>query len=301
MPKGLRVVLYSVGGLVGLVLVLVLVVYSVSSAHMAKVYEIASENIVVPSDSGSVAQGKHIAITRGCRDCHGENLQGGVIINDPAMGYIAGPNLTGAEGSATAEFNDADWVRAIRHGVGKEGLPLIMMPSGEYYYLSDEDLGDLIAYLKSLEPIDNDPGMSKVGPLGRALYTFGQMPTLLHAELIDHNAPHPEAPPMGETIEYGEYLAKGCTGCHGVNLAGGAIVGAPPSWPKAANLTPDESGMKGWTHDDFVTAMREGVRPDGVELNPIMPWQSFKSLKDVELNALWLYVSSLEPRAYAQN
>jgi len=229
-------------------------------------------------------------------------MAGGVIMDDPAMGFFAGPNLTGGEGSPTAGFTDEDWVRAIRHGVGPNGKALRLMPSDEYYYLSDGDLGSLIAYLESLEPIDNNPGAIRPGPLGRALFAFGKLPNFLPAEHIPHDAPRPEAPPEGLTLEFGSYIAKGCTGCHGDQLAGGPIPGGAPSWPAAANLTPDkETGLAGWTQDDFITALRTGIRPDGTEIDTVMPWKAFGMMKDVELDALWLYVQSLEPREFGQN
>jgi hypothetical protein len=90
---------------------------------------------------------------------------------------------------------------------------------------------------------------------------------LVPAEMIDHEGPRPTAPPPGVTVEYGAYLAVGCTGCHGEGFSGGPIPGISPDWPEAANITQDpETGIGGWTREDFYRAMREGRRPDGTEL-----------------------------------
>ena len=51
-------------------------------------------------------------------------------------------------------------------------------------------------------------------------------------------------------------------GCHGPNLSGGKVSG-DPNMPLVANITPHESGLKGWTEADFIRALREGKRKDG--------------------------------------
>jgi mono/diheme cytochrome c family protein len=239
--------------------------------------------------------GEHIATTRGCRDCHGEDLGGAVFADEMPVFRLYGSNLTPI--GVGASYSDEDWIRAIRHGVGPDGKPLLFMPSYEYYYLSDRDLGALIAYLKSLPAVDRDSPGSQVGPLGRVLFKAGKLP-LIPAEMIDHQAPRPETPMPGATVAYGEYLAVGCTGCHGEGFSGGAIPGVPPDWPEASNITPDrETGLGNWTRADFFRAMREGRRPDGTELRAeYMPWSNFVRFSDQELTALWMYLETLEPR-----
>jgi cytochrome c553 len=92
----------------------------------------------------------------------------------------------------------------------------------------------------------------------------------------------------------GEYLARGCQGCHGAGLVGGPP--PDPTSPEAPNLTPAASALGDWTEDDFLTAIRTGVTPTGRELDSqYMPWPSYAKLSDDELRALWLYLSSLEP------
>ena len=114
------------------------------------------------------------------------------------------------------------------------------------------------------------------------------------AELVDHDAPRVAfVEPVADAV-YGEYLAQGCTGCHGTGFSGGAIPGAPPDWPEATNLTSDAvTGLGEWDKDAFVVAMRTGMRPDGSEIDPIMPWQNFGQMNDVELEALWLYLQTV--------
>jgi mono/diheme cytochrome c family protein len=169
------------------------------------------------------------------------------------------------------------------------------MPSWEYYYLSDEDLGALIAYLKQLPPVERQMPELDLGPMGRAMMVAGQGNFRLSAARIDHDAPRPTAPEPGPTVAYGEYLSYSCMGCHGPDLAGGPISGAPPSWPPAANITPHEQGIGAWSRADFFRALRQQVRPDGAPIDPVMPADMGK-MTDQELTALWKYLQTVEPK-----
>jgi mono/diheme cytochrome c family protein len=214
------------------------------------------------------------------------------------MGLLWASNLTTGEGGIAGSYTDADWDRSIRHGVGPDGKPLMFMPAQEFWPLSDDDLAALIAYYRSKPPVDRTIPEPSPGPLARFLYLTGQLP-LVPAELVDHEAERPAAPPVGPTAEYGAYLATGCVGCHGPNLSGGKIVGGDPNWPPAKNITPEEeTGIGAWSHEDFVVAMREGIRPDGSEINPVMPIQATRHMTDVELEAIYRYLMSLEPRMF---
>jgi hypothetical protein len=114
---------------------------------------------------------------------------------------------------------------------------MLYMPSTEFYYLSDEDLGAVIAFIKSVEPVDNELPASEISFTGRIVMTLVKDITFIPAELIPHNAPRPAAPEPGITPEYGEYLTYSCKVCHGLTMSGGPIPGFPSSWPAAPNLT----------------------------------------------------------------
>jgi mono/diheme cytochrome c family protein len=151
----------------------------------------------------------------------------------------------------------------------------------------------LIAYIKSLPPVDHIVTPIRIGLIGRLLHVTG-LATVAPAEIIDHAAPRPQTVAKGRTKEYGAYLANICKGCHGAELSGGAIPGASAEQPDPANLTPDPvTGLGQWQEADFVTAMRTGVRPDGTQLATQMPWQAFQHMTDEELGALWLYLQAV--------
>lgn len=268
--------------------------YAASSYRLNQTYDVAVEDVPIPSDSAAVARGRHIATTRGCGDCHGSALAGSTAIDDPLIGTLHAPNLTPSGVGGT--YTDTDWIRALRHGIAPDGTPLVFMPSFEYYYLSDEDLGALIAYLKQLPPAGDQVNEPALGPMGRAMMVAGQGNFQLSAARIDHDAPRPEAPEPGPTVAYGEYLAHSCGGCHGPDLSGGPISGAPPDWPPAANITPHNDGIGTWSKADFIRAMRQQERPDGSSIDPVMPAVMGK-MTDEELTALWTYLQSVEPKS----
>lgn len=292
--RALRAVGWSAGAIVAVVLLLILGVYGFSARDFNRTYALDVTPLRMTVAESSVDVGAHIARVRGCVDCHGEDGSGREFINDPAVGVLWASNLTSGEGGI-AGYGEADWDRAVRHGVNLEGKPLIFMPSQEFWSLSDEDLAALIAYYRSLPSVDAVRPGPRVGPLGRALHLAGQLP-LVSARLVDHLAERPEAPPVGASAEYGAYLATGCTGCHGEGFSGGRIPGGDPGWPPASNLTPDPgTGIGSWSLADLSTALREGVRPDGSMLDPAMPIAATRHLTDTELEALYAFLMSLDP------
>jgi mono/diheme cytochrome c family protein len=235
-----------------------------------------------------------------CQVCHGQDLAGPVVddckdapctgfSNDPIFGKLMPNNLTpGLEGTGSV-FTDADYVRAIRHGIGRDNKSLLIMPSEQYNKISDEDLGAMIAYLKTLDPVDNKLGESNLGPLGRLIAVIAG--GLLPASQIDHSAAREPSPVVGVSAEYGEYLAEICTICHGDLLTGSRVPGNDRV--DAPNITLD-GALGDWTKSQFIITLRSGMTPRGDLLDPrFMPWNRFNQMTDDEVDAIWLYIQSL--------
>ena len=117
----------------------------------------------------------------------------------------------------------------------------------------------------------------------------------------------PIAPPAPtsfprELVENGERLASAgnCIDCH-TAPGGPANAGGKPTRTKvgnfySTNLTPDpETGLGRWSEADIIKAVRTGVRPDGRQLVPIMPYHSYGKLSDADARALASYLKSLKP------
>lgn len=261
-------------GLIGLALLASLALYPGGMEKLTRSYPgITIEVVNIPTDPAAVAHGKHIAIVWACTKCHGENLSGMLLAADSFLGTIPASNLTSGNGGIGGTYTDADWIRAIRHGVKPDSRVEIFMP--DYYStMSDRDLGDLITYLKQIPAVDSDYPAMRIGPILALAPAIGLLtPT---AEAIDHAAPRPPDPVPGATIEYGRYVSAVCFECHSKDLAG-----------KLVN----------WKQEDFVRAIRTGVLPDGKKLRPAMPSKTYAEMSDMELAALWLYLQSLQPVA----
>lgn len=112
-------------------------------------------------------------------------------------------------------------------------------------------------------------------------------------------------PAVADEVERGAYLvaAGGCVGCHTVEdgedadyLAGGRALASPFGTFYAPNITPDvETGIGGFSDEDFLRAFREGVAPDGRHYYPAFPYTSYTGIRDQDLLAIKAYLDSVAP------
>lgn len=288
----LRFVVRVFAVLATMVLLITGTVFALSERALRTRYDVPDHRLTIPFDSASLDRGRHLATIRGCVDCHATDFGGAMVIDDPAIGRVGGANLTnGRNGGA---LSDQDWERAVRHGVGQSGKPLLIMPSEEFTGMSDEDLAAIVAYARSLPAVSKPTLPVQLGPVLRTLAVVGQV--RLAADVVSHARPHKARVAVEPTVAYGEYLAAGCTGCHGAGFSGGKIPGAPPDWKPAANITP--SGIGHYTADDFTRLLRTGHRPDGTEVDKLMPWKLTKEMTDTEIAALYAYLNTIPPKPY---
>lgn len=279
------------GGLVGLVVLAAVGLYLLTTARLNKVYNVQADLIQIPTDAASIARGE-VWVNGLCLHCHGYDLSGKVVFNDPMLATMPSANLTSGKGGIGEIYSDLDWIRAIRHGIGADGRTLVVMPSNDFTYFSDEDLGDIIAYLKTLPPVDHETSEPVFKPLGRVLTAAGAFGKIIPAELIDHEAVRQPAPPAEVTAEYGAYVVAvgGCRTCHGEDLTGGKD--PDPNAPPAPNLSPT-GDLGSWDEAGFVNSIRNGVTPSGKPLSAYMPWADFRNMSDLQLKAIWAYLASL--------
>jgi cytochrome c553 len=290
MRRAAKVAGYVAGAVAVLLVVGFGTAFTVSERKLAERFDMVLTTVEIPDDEAAIAWGGHLvnAVT-GCQDCHGPDL-GGTIMSDDPVAVMAAPNLTSGQGGIGATLSDADWVRAIRHGVREDGTSLLIMPSYAYARLSDGDLGAMVAYLKRLPPVDRELPAMKLRPLGRALVAAGAFDDEFVARKIAAEGRYDEVE-MGVSVEYGEYLAtiSGCISCHRADLRGGPA--GPPDAPPASDIS--RAGLAAWDEADFFRAMREGRRPDGTEISEFMPWAVMGHMTDDELRAIWLYLQSV--------
>jgi hypothetical protein len=210
------------------------------------------------------------------------------------VGHFNAPNIT--TGNLGAAYTDGELFRLLRHGIKKDGRSVRFMPVQDANWLPDADVVAMISYLRSRPAVDRPNGVSQITTLGKILDRRGVMPLDI-ARRIDHG--HVDiAPAPAPTQDYGRFLSRLCTGCHGEHLSGGPLPGAPPSMPVPRNLTPDATGLAGWTYEDFAKLLDTGVRKNGKTLDPFMPLGAFSRYDENERHALWDYLQSLPPAPF---
>lgn len=288
--------------LLALLLIIVATAWFFSSkfnSKFEKVYSVTPASIVIPTDSASLERGRVLSV--GCRSCHDVDMGGKVFFDDPNIGVLPSSNLTRAVGSETEGYTDADFVRAMRHGLNKNGNPLMVMVSESTTYLSDQDLGCLIAFLKAQPPINRKFAKRRFTFMSQVMAGAGLFGNLFAYDIIDHErAKNPVAAlPIGPTVEYGEYMANfsGCKVCHGTNFGGGKS--PDPVSPPVPNIS--MSGNPGkWTLEQFIQTFRTGKTPEGKAMDgKFMPFDGVAAHSDAEIEGIFNYIRSLPPAPVA--
>ncbi|WKZ39190.1 MAG: c-type cytochrome [Anaerolineales bacterium] len=293
MKKILKWIGIVLGSLIGLLLVVVTVMFLMGESRFNKTYEFPPSDIVLPTDEASLELGKH-RVESLCAGCHGPDL-GGVEnwFDSPPLGIIDSANLTSGKGGIGTTYTDQDFVSAIRHGIDSQGKPIFMPAVVATAYLSNEELGAIIAYIRTLPPVDRELKGERLSPVAKILLTAGMLGDL-PVEIVPHET-QITAPLAGASVEYGKYMVDthDCRVCHGPNLNGGPF--PDPTIPVISpNITPGGS-IANWTEQDFINTIRTGIKPDGYGMNPsLMPWKDHAKFYDHELQAIYIYLKSLD-------
>jgi cytochrome c553 len=209
---------------------------------------------------------------------------------DFILGRLVSSNLTQGKGGLPKDHSVNDWILALKHGIRRDGKPLIFMPSHEFYLLSEEDMKAVIAYCATVPPVDNVVPEIKLGPVARILSDVGSFP-LIPAEMVDHSHTLIKQVREEVSVEFGKYLSTSCQGCHKESMKGGEALA--PGLPVVADISSTGNPGK-WTEEEFIQTLRTGVTPEGKTLKPEeMPWPMAKELNDIELKALHKYLKSI--------
>jgi mono/diheme cytochrome c family protein len=255
--------------------------------------------------AGSVERGDYLVNSiMGCGNCHtpigaqgfeqDKALSGRVVEDSPAYAAIAA-NITPA--GHVKDWTDEQLGKAIREGIRPDGTLIgPPMPFEVYRGISDDDLASIVAYLRTVPAVENDPGASTYNiPLPPA---WG--PPIATVAAV----------PEGVTVEYGAYLAGPlghCTVCHTPQMengqfdfenrlgAGGMQFPQPDGTVVTApNVTP--TGLGEYTDAQIATMITEGKRPDGSAMHPPMPYGFLGNMKQDDVSAIILYLRSLPPK-----
>lgn len=214
---------------------------------------------------------------------------GGTIVNQDSTSLVIAPNITPDKETGAGTWTDDMIGRAIREGVGHDGRALSwQMPFMIFKNLSDEDLASVVVYLRSLSPIHNVVQQTKIPQAER-------LETQKILRPITEPVPTPD---QSDPVKRGQYLVRigECVGCHTGGyqftpglFGGGNFAHRYQNVAFSANITTDSSGIS-YGENGFLFVMKTGK---GGTLSPVMPWLSFKNMKDEDLKAIYAYLKTL--------
>jgi mono/diheme cytochrome c family protein len=285
------------GGLVGLVLVAIIGVsiyanlkFKPKYANRA-VYPISADTSPEGQARGKYLMEEAMLCAEACHSPEGKPFQGNyeAINEGPIAVGFAVPNLTPDQETGLGSWSDAEIARAIREGVDKDGVGLVVMPAFNYHALSDADVAAIISYLRSLQPVHHEIPPFSANIVAKIMMATGAFGPGSVGEPITA----PQETPASGTPEYGKYMVAlgACTDCHKENLAGGPLPFSEPGSPLSANLTPAGEISK-WTEAQFIAAVTEGRHPGGGNLHDQMPRYG---MNDEDLKAIFAYLKTLPP------
>ena len=322
MKPWLKRTLWVLGSVVGVAVAAVSGVILYVNSSWDNPHERPVVDLKAPADARTVARGEYLfKYSHSCWGCHSPQFNanvapvGGRVFDlrnvGPGFGIFYSRNITPDEETGIGSWTDGEIVRALREGLRPDGKVLFpIMPIEAFRGLSDEDALAIVAYLRSLEPVKTEVKVSELSFMAKALYAFGAIkPEVQVTEPI-------VAPPKAVTVEYGKYVANHaatCMDCHTPrNLQDGSIyrdsifAGSTIAYGQdeegndvvayARNITPDtETGIGNWTEEQFLDAVKSGMRPDGTVLSTHMPY-SYYGLADMDdLRAIFVYLKSIRP------
>jgi len=312
--KLVKILLYLLGGF------FIIIIGLIAYVKIALPNVPLEDDLKISATPEMIKRGSYLANNvMGCMDCHAQR----------DMNYFAGPFIEETRGVGGEQFNrqmgfpgaftslnltpyhlgdwtDAELFRAITAGVSKDGRALFpVMPWQSYGRLPKEDIYAVIAYLRTLKPVEKDyPPRELDFPLNILINTMPKPGT------------HDLRPDYSNTIAHGEYLitASACNDCHTpmdkgnfiteLAWSGGTEFPLPTGGiVRSANLTPDdETGIGKWSREAFVgrfAAFRDSVftapKVNPGTFNSAMPWTYYARMKDEDLSAIYDYLMSLEP------
>jgi mono/diheme cytochrome c family protein len=274
-------------------------------------FRTTKDQFVAARTENAFERGKNLAfnICAGCHLDHGVNKFIGKPLHDlPRIaGRLVSANLTNSSTHGIPpKYTDAEMFYLLKTGIGRNGrfLPYMMRPM-----MADEDINDIIVYLRSSDPAiaaaDTTVGKTYINMVGKAGIRLGAHPQAFNKGV--------QRPPENDPVVYGRYLVAviGCYHCHSSKVMGldyadperskgyltGGIKLKTPEGKRifGPNLTPDkETGIGNFTKEDFRNAVREGITPSGRKLSP--PMGKWKSLTDKQVDAIYSYLQSLPPK-----
>ncbi|MDP4220008.1 MAG: c-type cytochrome [Bacteroidota bacterium] len=280
-------------------------------AGMPSFSNVHRPNVKVDVTPERVARGRKI-VSLLCYDCHfnpaTNRLSGHYVADIPkAFGDIYSHNITGDKTNGIGNWTDGEVMYFLRTGIHKnnEYVPPYMP---KFPNVSDEDINSIVAFLRSDDTlVAPNPAMDTV-----------ERPSLLALFLgrfVFKPLEYPKSPiappPANDQVAIGKYWSTGVIGCYQCHSAdfktndevypeksvgffggGNELKDFNGNPVYSANLTMDpDYGLGKWTQENFVHALRDGLRPDNTALP--FPMARFPNLTDSEIVAIYAYLKTV--------
>ena len=241
-----------------------------------------------------------------CGSCHYDNntrgFTGKRLEDSPnIVGKIYAPNITSDSTAAIFAYSDVELKYLLRTGISKDGklMPYMLRPN-----LADEDIDAIITFLRSGDSLV----APKPGVKGTTRYTFIGKFGLSRSRPVSYSVKKIRRPESG-TPEMGKYLVDnlGCFHCHSKSFlalnyqspeeskgymgGGNKLKGANGRTISTPNLTFDETGLAGWSEEDFHILLRNGITPDKKIVRYPMPL--YPELTKQETTSIYLYLKQI--------
>ncbi len=267
-----------------------------------------------------IERGKYLAHSvTVCMDCHstrdwskfsgpitpGTEGKGGERF-DHTMGFPGVYYSKNITPFGISRYTDGELYRLITTGVTKEGRAIFpVMPYPYYNKMDEEDVYSIIAYVRTLKPVESTmPDSESDFPMNIILNT------------IPAKASPSEQPDKTDVVTYGGYITNiaACMECHTqvdkgqvipeLAFSGGREFQFPDgSIVRSANISPDdETGIGKWTREDFIRRFKVQADSSYVvpvvsagDFNTIMPWTMYANMTEEDLGAIYAYLTSLKP------
>ena len=265
--------------LVLLIVVVIGTIYVWSTIILNKTYNISLAEVHIPNDAASVIEGARLTHIAHCGDCHGDNFSGKVFDDAKPVATLVAPNLT----QVIPTYSNREIARLLQYGVKKDGHSVYIMPAFMYHELKEESVSKIIAYLRTLKPVQNPglPDESSFKFLGRLLLIRGEITPV--ADMIQPNSEGKYVHCDTSQVSFGQYLAMStCTACHGKDLKG--VEGLGPNLVIAA----------AYKKEEFFKLIRTGVALGDRKLGLMstVTKNYLCHLNDQEINSIYAYLKT---------
>jgi mono/diheme cytochrome c family protein len=263
------------------------------------------------ADDAMLARGTYLMDSIvACGNCHtprdpenpastiaGMAYAGAFTIKEEGLNAYAS-NITMDIETGIGSWTDEGIITAIRDGIRPDGTLIgPPMPSPFYATMSDYDVQSIVAYLRTVEPVNNVVPKSEYsmplppnyGPKVESVPEVSKDDLLAYGRYVTHT--------LGHCTECHTPMSEGRFDFSRLNVGGRVLPNVfGVATAVSLNITPHPTaGIGEWSDEEIKRAITDGVSRDGRELVEIMAYPSYKNINEEDMNAMIAYLRSVPP------